>query len=307
MSHMFKVSYDEVIPQKRGFVVTDSSASAHLKNIGISFLDGYHHSLEFSCVDFICRLIDQKEKRYRGFSYEGAAMGLAIKDVFRLKRNKVIPRFLADTGNAHLYMLHVGIGWAYARLPFNVEKELVNYDPLLRWLIIDGFGFHEAYFRTKLYVWGKKLPNLSDFARHVFYQGVGRCLWFVCGTNIEEIRLAILFFPEMYHKDLWSGLGLACVYAGEVGMEDLTLLKMLAGNYLPNLLQGAAFAAKARERAGLVMDYTEASVLALTGLSVREAAEVTDKALAEIPRELDSSLQYQTWKNLIGEELSSRH
>lgn len=306
MYSMFKVSYQEVTPQKRGFAFSNADASVHLENIGISFLDGYHHSLDLNCTDFICRSMDQKEKRYRGFSYEGAAMGLAIKDVFRLRQNRMIPDFLADKGNNHVYMSHVGIGWAYARLPFNVEKELVNYDPLLRWLIIDGFGFHQAYFKTKLYVHEKKLPNLSAYGRHVFYQGVGRCLWFVYGTNVAAIWTAILSFPEIYHPDLWSGLGLACVYAGEVEMEELVLLKTKAGNHLPKLLQGAAFAAKARERAGLVTDYTEASVLALTGLSVAEAAKITDEAMAEIPSGLDSSSQYQSWKNIIGEMLSSR-
>lgn len=306
MYSMFKVSYQEVTPQKRGFVFNNAVSSAHLENIGISFLDGYHHSLDLNCTDFICRSMDQKEKKYRGFSYEGAAMGLAIKDVFRFKRNRLIPAFLADKGNKHVYMSHVGIGWAYARLPFNVEKELLNYDPLLRWLIIDGFGFHQAYFKTKQYVYEKKLPNLSDFARHVFYQGLGRCLWFVYGANVGTIGAAILSFPEIYQADLWSGIGLACVYAGEVEMEELALLKSKAGNYLPNLLQGTAFAAKARERAGVVTGYTEASVLALTGLSVAEAAKITDAAIAEIPSGLDSSSQYQSWKNIIGKMLSSR-
>jgi len=303
---MFKVAYEEVTPDKRGFAVKNVNASAHLQNIGISFLDGYHHSLGTNSVDFICRSIDQKEKRYRGFSYEGVAMGMAIKDVFRSKRNRLIPEFLSDKGNKHVYMSHVGIGWAYARLPFRIEKELVNYDPLLRWLIIDGYGFHQAYFKTKLYIIDKKVPNLSPFAKHVFYQGVGRCLWFIYGTNIAEIISAVALFPEMYHQDLWAGLGLASVYAGEVEIQELIQLKKLSGKYLPNLLQGVAFGAKARERAGLVLDYTEASVLALTGLPVKEVADITDLAITKIPAGLDSSGQYLAWKNIIGEELCLR-
>lgn len=303
---MFKVAYQEVSAQKRGFSFKDAAASSHLENIGISFLDGYHHSLEGNDVDFVCRSMDQKEKRYRGFSYEGAAMGMAVKDVFRLKHKRLIPGFLAGKGNSHVYMSHVGIGWAYARLPFNVEKELLHYDPLLRWLIIDGFGFHQAYFKTKLYIHEKKAPRLSAYASHVFYQGVGRCLWFICGTNITEIHRTVLSFPEMYHADLWSGLGLACVYAGEVEMEELIQLKVLSEDYLPNLLQGAAFAAKARERAGLVTDYTEASVQTLTGLSVNEAAKITDLAMAEIPAGLGAAAQYKNWKNNIAQKLSAK-
>ena len=173
----------------------------------------------------------------------------------------------------------------------------------MRWLIIDGFGFHEAYFKTKQYVHQKKLPKLSPFATHVFYQGVGRCLWFVCGTDALEIKHTVSSFDEIYHKDLWAGIGLACVYAGEVKMEDLIQLKTYAGVYLPNLLQGAAFAAKARERAGLVTEYTKAAVSTLTGLTVRKAAAVTDNAMALIPAGMPAQKQYEIWKNTISEML----
>jgi hypothetical protein len=305
MYSLLKVSYKEVTPEKRGFAAEDLGATNHLENIGISFLDGYHHSLDLNSVQFICRSMNQKEKRYRGFGYEGAAMGIAIKDAFRLKRNKIMPGYLMGEGDGHIYMSHVGIGWAYARLPFNIEKELVHYDPLMRWLIIDGFGFHEAYFKTRQFIKEKKIPKLSPFAKHVFYQGVGRCLWFVCGMNISEIRNTISSFEERYHKDLWAGIGLACVYAGEVQVQELTKLKMYSGNYLPNLLQGAAFAAKARARAELVTEYTEAAVLALTGLSVRQASKITDDALEKIPEGMNSQSQYTHWRNTIAEMLLS--
>ena len=296
---MLKVPYKEATLEKRQFYRKDRETSGHLENIGIAFLDGYHSSLDFDSLDLLYRSLDQKCELYRGFSYEGAAMGIMIKDTFRRKSKKQFPTFLAEGGHPHIYMLHVGIGWAYARLPFNIEKILPQYDPLLRWLIIDGYGFHEAYFKTKLYVEQQKRPSLSPFATHVFYQGVGRCLWFISGTDINKITTTVASFPAEYHSDLWAGVGLAAVYAGAADEVELHLLKARAGSYLPNLLQGVAFAAKARQRAGLVTPYTKFATEQLTGLPLDDAATITDIALAGLDPGLNSADSYQAWRNAI--------
>jgi hypothetical protein len=54
-------------------------------------------------------------------------------------------------------MAHVGIGWAIARLPWlrrRIEQPLNRLDSLLRWLAVDGYGFHEGYFYWPDYVEG---------------------------------------------------------------------------------------------------------------------------------------------------------
>ena len=55
--------------------------------------------------------------------------------------------FLAGPGAAHTYMVHVGAGWALAQLRRRVDRALARLDPLLGWLAVDGYGFHQGYFR----------------------------------------------------------------------------------------------------------------------------------------------------------------
>ena len=305
MLNLFKVNYNEVRLDKRGFSIKNPASRHHLETIGASFLDGYHYSLTAKSNEDICEFIDQKRHLYRGFSYEGAGMALVFKDMFNIRGKKSLPDFLNDHANKHTYMLHVGVGWAYAKLPFiNIEKKLKNYDELLRWLIIDGYGFHQAYFKTKAYVREKKVPNLSPFAKHVFYQGLGRCLWFVCGTDAIESVKTLSAFSRKYHGDLWAGLGLACTYAAKANRAELNYLKNAAGEHELSFLQGATFAAKARQRAGISIPYTRVAVRTLLDMDVDEAALITDIALSQIPDNLSSPEKYRQWKSLIRQQLN---
>jgi hypothetical protein len=43
-------------------------------------------------------------------------------------------------------MVHIGAGWTLARLFGRAEHYLATKDSLLRWLVVDGYGFHEGYF-----------------------------------------------------------------------------------------------------------------------------------------------------------------
>ena len=53
-------------------------------------------------------------------------------------------------------MMHVGLGWALARLRRSVTPYLAQLDPLLGWLAVDGYGFHEGYFDWPRYVEGQR-------------------------------------------------------------------------------------------------------------------------------------------------------
>ena len=68
-------------------------------------------------------------------------------------------------------------------------------------------------------------------------------------------------------------------YAGGADAGELDDMVRLAGQYRAQAAQGAAFAAKARLRAGLVTPGTEIGVKAYCGMSVAEAAAVADDAL----------------------------
>jgi hypothetical protein len=165
--------------------------------------------------------------------------------------------------------------------------------------VIDGYGFHEGYFFAPRYVKGQAVPErLSGYARRVFDQGLGRSLWFVKGADIARIPATIAAFEPQRHADLWSGVGLACAYAGGRDRAALESLRDAADAYQPGLAQGAAFAAKARERAGNPAAHTELACEVLCSTSATVAAEMTDNALVDLPAD-DLEPAYEVWRRRI--------
>lgn len=289
---------------------------SRLENIGRVFLQGYHGALECRDQNVLSERLDQIESEHRGFAYEGAAMAMALQDRISFRRN-ALSHFMEGAGKQHIFMLHVGAGWAYARLPWlcrRMEAAIKQFHPVLRWLVIDGYGFHEGYFRWKsrpglvartpvFFATGFFAPKLSEDARHVFFQGLGRSLWFIKGADVNEISGAIASFNPVYHGDAWSGVGLACAYAGGLAADEITQLRQQAGLHATALAQGAAFAAKARQLAGNPVKHTEIACAVLCGMSTEQAAALCDETFNKI--NLNHSCPYQHWRKLLQEALFS--
>ena len=186
---------------------------------------------------------------------------------------------MAGAGKKHIYMLHIGEGWACARLPWlrwRIEKVIYKFDPVLRWSLLDGNEFHQGHFDFKKPL-TPALNRLSADARNVFYQGLGRSLWFVDGCDLHQISKTISGFPAIYQGDAWSGIGLACAYAGGAASPDMEEAVSLAGSFSRALAQGVAFAAKARQLAGNETAHTEQACDALGGVSAEQAATLCDQ------------------------------
>ena len=244
--------------------------------------------------------LDRVDSVVRGFAYEGAAMALALRDWFTPWKRDRVASFLRGAGDAHTYMVHVGAGWVLARVPGRVKNFLTRFDPLLGWLLVDGYGFHEGFFHWPKYLNDRQPApaRLQGYARRVFDQGLGRCLWFIDGTDVSLIPRTIAALPSERHGDLWSGVGLAAVYAGEVGASELETLRVAAGPFQPQLAQGAAFAAKARQRADNSTLYQDLACGILCGVPAREAALVTDDALENLPAN-GAEPAYEIWRQRI--------
>jgi hypothetical protein len=199
-------------------------------------------------------------------------------------------------------MAHVGLGWVVARLPWlrrHVDRPLAPLDPLLRWLVVEGYGFHEGYFHWPRAVAAQEVPGrLSGYARRAFDQGLGRSLWFVHGADVARVAAAVAAFPPPRHADLWGGVGLACAYAGGAGADALHALRESAGPYQPPLAQGAAFAAKARQRAGNPAAHTGLACEILCGASADAAAHLTDDALKDLSPDGDEPA-FEVWRRRI--------
>ncbi|MBV8678797.1 MAG: DUF1702 family protein, partial [Planctomycetaceae bacterium] len=301
---VFSISPQETTFARRGFREIEPEVRQRLEGIGEIFLHGYHAALEGGeCGALVLRL-NAVEAEFRGFAFEGAAMGLALLDYLMPWRRDRLSAFLEGPGAAHVYMVHVGVGWVLGRLGLRVERLLARLDPLLRWLAIDGYGFHEGYFRWRRCVGGREVPaRLSGYARRAFDQGLGRSLWFVEGADASRIAATIAAFPPSRQADLWSGIGLASTYAGGVERPTLEVLRAAAGSHRGALAQGAAFAAQARQRAGNPAPHTEAACRVYCALSADEAARVTDDALSELPSD-GTVPAFEVWRGRIRERFA---
>ncbi len=289
----------------RGFPCDNPSVQKHLEKVGHSFLIGYNNCLSNADVNNLQSKLEQVEKEYKGFSYEGAAMGYAMLDAISFS-HKMFPAFAQSAGQKHIYMLHVGAGWAYAKLPFgNVEKKMEKFDPLLKWLVMDGYGFCKAYFETKKYVYNATPPTLSNAGKHVFYQGLGRSLWFVEGTDPKRIVNRINNFSKEFTADLWSGVGLASAYAGGVEKSVIEQMKQLGEKYILNLGQGASFAAAARIHAGNLMPHTDMACMIYCGINANTASEITEASRKEIEQHNHHQVSaYESWRSKINQHLA---
>lgn len=293
------LSEEAVDFQQRGFRGASAFMRNRLENVGGAFVAGYHLALESNSPEDLGSKLTVVDLERRGFAFEGAAMGLALLDFLTPWRRDRIGKFLRGPGDAHAYMVHVGVGWVWARMPFGFRRWQKKLDPLLSWLAFDGWGFHEGFFHWPKYVAGQPPPGkLSGYDRRVFDQGLGRSLWFVNGGNIELIAQTISNFSADRQADLWSGIGLAATYAGIVSETSLGELREKAGRFQPQLAQGAAFAAKARQRAGNLTDYTSLATKILCGLTAADAARLTDEALGNLPADSDVPA-YEIWRRRI--------
>lgn len=303
---MLGINEAETTFARRGFRGGENGVRERMERVGSSFVTGYHAALEDDRLNVLASRLDNVAREWRGFAYEGAAMAMALKDRLTPWRRDRVELFLAGPGGPHTYMVHVAIGWAVARLPGHIEPRLASLDPVLRWLVLDGYGFHEGFFRWRKYLPDAPAPKrVHGYAKRAFDQGLGRSVWFIDGGDPARIASTIAGFSAPRRPDLWSGIGLASVYAGELDEAGLCQLREVAGPHLPQLAQGAAFAAKARHRAGNPVPYTDHACWALCGMSGADAAAITDATLENLPAGTDAEPAYELWRRRIQQRLAN--
>lgn len=298
----------------RGFTEKDPASAAQLETIGSTFLTGYAHAAYAGHATEAEKHLETIPSAYRGFAYEGAAMALAVRDGLPMGHRHHVADFLSGRARNHIYMSYVGVGWALARVPrFRWgATAAAAADPLLRWLVLDGFGFHQAYFQTDKYVHEfyrePQLPWQSDdrsgYCDRALDQGIGRAMWFVGGTDPDLVATMIEKFPGSRHADLFSGAGLAATYAGGADAAELRRLLDRAGTHGPQVTQGAAFAATCRVEADLVTPHTVLATKVLCGTTPAEADEVcrrTRPTDTDRPGEVPA---YEIWRQRIAAELT---
>lgn len=296
----------------RGFHEKSPESRELLETVGRMFLAGYAFAAQARRPADAEEHLEGIPERFRGFAYEGAAMGFAVRDGLPFGSSKHLSRFLAGRGADHIYMVYVGVGWAMARLPRFRWPDAGALDPLLRWLVLDGYGFHQAYFHTQKYVQDQyrdeSFPWPADqqrwYANRAIDQGIGRAVWFIAGTDGQLAASMLDKFAEERRADMYSGAGLAATYAGGGDEEELQAFWHRAGSYRPQVAQASAFAAEARVLAGLVVPHTHVATRVFCDMTPEQAAQVCADVRPDRPVQGELPA-YEVWRQRIANQFVS--
>jgi len=293
----------DVSVERRGFAGDSAAMRERTEEVGRAFLRGYHAALDEPDLAALAARIDEAPAEYRGFGHEGAGMALALLDTFLPGRR--LDAYLAGPGAHQLYIVNVGAGWILGRLPLPARSVRRRLDPTLGWLALDGYGFHEGFFRWPRSVERHAVPRrLRGYERRAFDQGLGRSLWFVRGGSPRRIAETIAAFPAARQPDLWAGVGLAATYAG--GCEEAALSELVsrAATFAPMLGQGATFAAVTRERGRNPAAHTELACRLICARTTAELAALADETGRDLPLDLPdrpdgAEPAFEVWRQRI--------
>jgi len=300
---------------ERGFPGAGGPATERLEAIPQAVVCGFEWGIAGRDLWDVERRLELVEPEQRGFAYEGAAMAFAVRDAMAGGSGKRTRELLLGPGAPHVLLTYIGIGFAMARLPRPLWRNIIPdltgspYYPTMTWLAVDGYGFDLAYFHTARYVDEQRVPppypweGSPDYFPRAVDQGIGRALWFINGADGELTAAAVDRFAEERRADLWSGVGLAATFAGGCSAEGLAQVRESAGEHGPQLGVGVVFAIKAREFAGHVPAHSALAAEQLAGLSVSDAVTIADRTEAESngggePTEGTVPL-YEQWRSRI--------
>lgn len=297
----FSINPHEAQSVRRGFHISNPQKQACYEQIGQHFILGYNSLIQENNFE---SNLQRCPAELRGFFLEGASMAGKILASFPLPgvarfSNCLFQKYSEDFG----YLLHVGYGFAFARLPWLrwSPRQLAKLDPVLKFLALDGYGFHAGFFNWRQSLLQEKRRSiLKGYQRNAFDQGLGRSLLFIAGGDVPTLLELVSKFDPTRREDIWGGLGLAVAYAGGLQKRELASLLFRSGIYSPNLAQGVCFGAEARARANLIPQHTFLACQIICRATVEDVVELT----REVRDGLDESnpLAYSVWRKSV-----SRH
>lgn len=265
--------------------------------VATTLVDGYRTALDLHDADAIADVLDQLPRELRGIGYQGAGMGLAALDA-RSPRGSRLRQLILGRGAPHQCLIHLGAGMVLARLRRNPMRFLERHDPSLRWLLLDGYGFHDGFFRWSRFA---TPPDLPGYGPNAYDQGVGRSLWFLAGADVSRIGELIADFAESRRADLWSGVGVAWSY--KVGLHDVNAGPALldaAGPLADHLAVGVAVGTLFRDQCGdaAFADPACSAIWGLDGHGVASLAHQAGRVINQNPTDPPGD-RYPRWRAAI--------
>ncbi|GHO89518.1 DUF1702 family protein [Dictyobacter formicarum] len=294
---------ERILPGKASFSPFMSyddklDVARRVDGVGQIFMQGCREALKADTLDGLAACLNAVEVEVRGFAFEGAGMGLALFDHLAHEETNRLQCFADGSGAAYASLLYIGAGWTVARLHQPVDEILAGLHPVLGWLVLDGYGFHEGFFSPSYRNEQATPKRVPEKARAIFDQGLGRSFWFTYAGDQAQIADTIAAFPAERRGDLWSGIGLACAYTGIIGRAALQQLHQHAGEYASYVAQGMAIATMIRHRSGNVAPHTELACQVFCSASAEEVAAITDQEYAQLSQ-TSTEHPYATWQQLI--------
>lgn len=268
------------------------------------FQKNYAISTEQEDLNLLVAQLEKTANDYLSIAYEAASVALAVKDFSNGNTLNHWRFFLEGPAALHAAQVHAGLGWAMAQQRISVSPIIETLDPLMRFRMLDGWGYYDGIFRRRQIVNSQPFPQDAEnkFMRG-YDQGVGRSIWYMSKGAYAVIPEMVAQFSDSRHADLWRGVGIATAYVGGCDEFILRELFSLSFPYQNQLSVGAALVAKARNSANALTPDVELACEVWCKRSAQEVLSITEKAAPAFAT--DPNDAYLIWLSNIEEEISA--
>jgi hypothetical protein len=235
-----------------------NSALQNTEKIRAVFLETQLFYAKHDDLPALIEYLEHTEKEFSSIAYESASMAIALKDFEADTFPHEWLLFANGPAAAHQAQVYVGLGWAIAKFNFPFLTAVKKLDAQYYFRVADGCGYYDGSFKRRQTIINQQLPAyLPAAALPMYYQGVGRSIWYTEKADIYQIRSKIESFASERHADLWRGVGIAVAYVGGCDDDDLKMLFKYASVNGYQLACGAALAARSRTMANTMTADTD--------------------------------------------------
>jgi hypothetical protein len=266
-----------------------------IERIKSVFLDTQSFYATHGNTDALTAYLENSEAPFRSIAYESASMAIALKDIENDEDLNDWLLFANGPALAHQAQVYVGLGWAIAKLNLPFLTAVKKIEPDLYQRVADGCGYYDGSFRQRQTVINQQLPvYIPEAVLPMYYQGVGRSLWYANNADINKIKTKIEGFPAQRHARLWRGMGVAVAYVGACDDEGLRTLVQYAAANAVQLAYGAALAVKSRMEANAISADTDRCSRFWYALTAGETKMISsDQAV------IDHDAGYNNWMRRV--------
>jgi hypothetical protein len=247
---------------------------------------------------------DSYDAEFRSIAYEAMSMCIALHDLKTEQQLNKWFDFLNKSGIAHATQIHVGLGWALAQTETDISVILPELDPMMRYRVVDGYGYYDGIFRRRKSILNQQKPEFTDpVACAAYDQGLGRSMWYLNNGVIAGAKAMLQKLPAERHTDLWRGMGIATVYVGGCNEETLREIAQSAEKYIPQLAAGAAMALVSRHYAGFISDSNALVASTICHRPVEEILSANEALRSNL--DLNGEDAYMKWVDELESTFSS--